>query len=63
MIISCVFKRLQEEEESSSQEELRLMNTTPDDNEEIWDDPVLKLGKTYTYIFSHKKFWTVEITV
>ena len=45
MVVSCVFKRLQEEDDNESKEEIKAMNKL-DNDEELMQDPVLKLGKT-----------------
>ena len=47
MVVSCVFKKLQEEEDAESKEEIEAMNAL-DEDEELVNDPVLKLG-TYLY--------------
>ncbi len=44
MIISCIFRKLDEEEEDESDENAEI-NTLPAFDEELVDDPIMSMGK------------------
>ena len=52
MVVSCVFKKLQEEDGDSNKEVVD-MNALQED-EELMNDPVLKLGKRKMCLFSER---------